>query len=64
MFQLASIINFTGTIQWDLSKPDGPLKRNVSDARFRKLMPSFVATPLSAGLAHTVSAVDLDNMKR
>ena len=46
--------NFTGSINWNRSMPDGAPRKVMADTRFKKNIPNFVFTPLNEGLKTTV----------
>lgn len=45
---------FSGTIQWDTTKPDGAPKKVMDDRRFRKVFSDFKFTPLDTGIQETI----------
>jgi GDP-L-fucose synthase len=42
-------------LRYDVTIPDGPLRRTADTSRFRQLLPEFAATPLQEAIAETVN---------
>eukprot|EP00746_Dinoflagellata_sp_MGD_P018240 gnl/MRDRNA2_/MRDRNA2_142298_c0_seq1.p1 gnl/MRDRNA2_/MRDRNA2_142298_c0~~gnl/MRDRNA2_/MRDRNA2_142298_c0_seq1.p1 ORF type:complete len:787 (-),score=131.86 gnl/MRDRNA2_/MRDRNA2_142298_c0_seq1:50-2410(-) len=52
---IASLLDVKDSLEWDTTKPDGPLYRTMSDAKLKKLMPTLELTPLRNGLRDVLS---------
>ena len=52
---IAGAFQFTGKVVFDTIQHDGQYKKTVSNARLRQHLPDFTFTPLSEGLAQTVT---------
>ena len=64
--QIAAVVGFEGTIEWDISKPDGTSKKQLEVSRMKGLGWS-AQTSLEEGLASTVALVQaqwLDHSQR
>lgn len=51
---IAKLTGFTGTLEWDASKPDGQPRRRVDASRARELFGFEAQTPLEEGLRRTI----------
>lgn len=51
---IVKIMNFKGKVFFDSSKPEGILKKNSSNKKFKQYFPDFKFTDLETGLALTV----------
>ena len=48
-------IGFTGKVMWDITKPEGQLKKPSSNQKFLDICPNFCYTDLECGLKDTIS---------
>jgi GDP-L-fucose synthase len=51
---IASLVGFTGTLQWDPTKPDGQPRRSLDTSRARERFGFVAQTPLEDGLRRTI----------
>lgn len=51
---IQSHFNYSGTIRYDSSKPDGALKKVMDDRKFRKVFPDFEFTDFTEGIKRTI----------
>jgi GDP-L-fucose synthase len=56
--KISKAFNFTQQIQFDISKPDGNLKKTVSNAYLKTIMPNISFTSLNDGLQKTIDYVE------
>lgn len=56
--QIGKILQFKHQIIFDTSKPDGNLKKTVSNSYLKTLMPNIAFTSLEAGLQQTISSME------
>lgn len=54
VYLIAKIMKFSGKIQFDSSKPEGILRKNSSNTKFRKYFPDFKFTSIENGLSLTI----------
>ena len=52
---IARLVNFHGSITWDLSKPDGQPRRCLETSRARRLLGFSASTDLETGLGRTIA---------
>ena len=52
--QIGEAINFKHNIQFDISKPDGNLRKTVSNAYLKTIIPNVLFTSLNVGLQETI----------
>lgn len=53
--QISGLTNFKNKIKYDASKPDGSLRKTVSNCYLKEIMPNFVFTSLENGLEETIN---------
>lgn len=51
---IVKAMDFTGPVEYDLSKADGQYKKTASNAKLRKLYPEFTFTPFDEAIKRTV----------
>lgn len=57
--QIAEVMNFKKNIIFDTNKPDGNLKKTVSNYYLKKIMPNVSFTPLKEGLKETINSMEI-----
>lgn len=55
---IGEIINFKGKIKFDASRPDGNLKKTVTNDYLKSIMPNISFTPLKTGLKETIKSME------
>jgi GDP-L-fucose synthase len=56
---IGEIVNFKHQIKFDTSKPDGNLKKTVSNQYLKTIMPNISFTSLKDGLQETINSMEL-----
>jgi len=51
---ITELMNFTGDVIWDDSKPDGQYRKPTDNSKLKKYLPDFEFTPLRDGLKETI----------
>lgn len=60
---LVKEMNFSGNVDWDLTKPEGQSRKPSSDAEFRRVFPNFEFTSIEEGLRRTVKSFLFEQFK-
>jgi GDP-L-fucose synthase len=51
---ICDIVGYNGNVLWDTNKPDGQMKKSISNKKFQQLFPDFKFTRLRDGLQETI----------
>ncbi len=61
---ITQVTDYTGTIRWNTSKPDGQMKKNLEVSKMRRVLNGQPSTSLRAGLEKTIARYVAKKRKR
>jgi GDP-L-fucose synthase len=57
-YQIGEVMNFRGNIRFDATKPDGNLRKTVSNKYLKTIIPNISFTSLNIGLQETIKSME------